>query len=134
MKGLPCSGKTKWTRDFCGRKRDTVRVSWTEMRRIMSQKEFDRSITLTAVHTALIQVRRLLGEGKTVVLDECNLYGPSFAPFVGEAQRCKAAVKWQTMKTPVSECKSRCLQGGGSSADVMRIDVLSEKYKSWLSR
>lgn len=73
-------------------------------------------------------MKRLLSEGKTVVLDEENLYGPSFTLFVGMAHRCKAKTKFQLIKTDVEVCKARCLQSGGSSADVMRIEMLAEKY------
>lgn len=128
MRGLPYSGKTSWAREYCSRKRDAVRVSWTEIRSMMSERVYDREITHCAVYIALRQVQRLLLSGKTVILDEMNLYGPSFSLFVGIAQKCKAKVTIQVIRSSVEECKQRCLRDGGSSADAMRIEMLAEKY------
>lgn len=128
MKGLPYSGKTTWAREQCGRKRDVVRVSWTEIRSMMSAKEYDRQITHTAVYTALRLIERALKEGKTVILDELNLYGPSFSLFLGVAQMCKARTEFHLVKCSAEECKRRCSLAGGSTAELMKIDMLADKY------
>ena len=90
---------------------------------MMSAKEYDRQITHTAVYTTLRLMERALREGKTVILDELNLYGPSSSLFLGVAQKCKARTEFHLVKCSAEECKRRC-----SLADLMKIDMLAEKY------
>ena len=73
-------------------------------------------------------MERALREGKTVILDELNLYGPSFSLLFGVAQKCKARAEFHLVKCSAEECKRRCSLAGGSTADLMKIDMLAEKY------
>jgi len=130
MKGLPCSGKTKWAKDWASQSHNRVRVSWSDILETMGSG-FRHEKRLLAFDAALRIVKNAIRMDKDIVLDECNLYAPQFGLFVAAAQMNKCKVVWHTMKASPEECKINNKNLGGVVSDEM-IDRLFEKYKAWL--
>lgn len=128
IKGLPKSGKTELAKQLC-EEEDAIRLSWSELK-----QSDDAEGTFSAMLEVVKNMRELLRAGMVVVLDECNLYGPSYFVFQTVAMMEKARVVWKTSGSDVKECKQRSLQAGLGSVDIMRLDMLWKKYKVWLKR
>ena len=132
MKGLPCSGKTEWAEAWCAQSVNRVRVSWTDLLRMMGDRQ-QRVRRPLAVDAALRLAGNALREGLDVVVDEENLYGPEWGLFIVRAEQVKARVRWQTMATTAEECKRRKALLGHPVAD-MEIDRKAEVYAEWLKK
>lgn len=128
IKGLPKSGKTELAKRLC-EEEDAVRLSWSELR-----QSDDAEDTFSAMLEVMKKMRWLLRAGRVVVLDECNLYGPSYFIFQTVAMMEKVRVVWKSTGRDVEECKQRSLQAGLGSVEIMRLDMLWKKYKLWLKR
>ena len=129
LKGLPCSGKTEFARNWADRS-DRIRVSWSDILDMLGER-FRKERRVIAVDTAIRAMCVALKEGKSVVLDECNLHGSSFGIFLGRAQQLGARIVWHNMEQCADECKRRNAQYGHPVDDIL-IDYLAEKYSVWL--
>lgn len=130
LKGLPLSGKTKWARKWASQKQKRIRVSWTEMLDVMGRGP-SRLMRPLAVDAACRLMSQALRQGCDVVLDECNLYPPEFAPFLLRANLLKAKVTFQTMEADIEDVKRRNAELGHPVRD-MELDRLAEHYAMWL--
>ena len=120
LRGLPCSGKTTAALRLC-EETGGVRVSWTEMR------QGGASCAEAMLWCASI-VRDTLRSGGTAVVDECNLYGPSFFFLQTTGEMEGVHPEWQTVRCGVEECKRRCRESGGNAADEKFIEILALDY------
>lgn len=132
MRGLPFSGKTSWTESQIGKKPNTVRVSWTDILRSISSKEYTLNITHLAIFAATSLAKQALSKGMTVYLDEENLYGPSVSLFIRDAEMLNVKIEYHIVKCSVEKAKKNCIEQGGSSSDLERIELLAAKYEELL--
>ena len=126
LKGLPYSGKTTAAYKLVEKGRK-VRISWTEIADALRGAD-EHSRNRLAMDAALRLMRNAFRLGIDVVLDECNLYPPSFALFVSFATQSGASIEYKIIRASADVCKERCIANGGSSEDVAKIDLLAEKY------
>ena len=97
----------------------------------MMGERFRKERRILAVDCALRLLHTAMKEGKSVVLDECNLHGASFGIFIARAQQMGARIEWHNMNVSVEECKKRNAELGHPVSDFL-IDRYAEKYSIWL--
>lgn len=129
MRGLPLSGKSEWATRWVQHGRNRVRVSWTDMLRLMGRDSRDARLLAfeSAVHTTVMALR----SGFDVVVDEMNVNPMTFNIFVARAQQEGASVEWHNMGRSAAECKRRNAQMGHPVAD-MEIDRLAQEFANIL--
>lgn len=132
MKGLPCSGKTKWATDWVNASQKRVRVSWSDML-VMVENRKRRDMLPLVIDAAARLMLTSLRAGFDVVLDEENLQPFLYNIFVVRAHNAGYKVQWQTMTTDAEECKRRNAERGHPVSD-MAIDRKSERWSDWLKK
>lgn len=132
VRGLPYSGKTSWTREQCGKNTHCIRVSWTDILHSMSEKEYTLVITHCALFAAACLAKEALSKGMTVYLDEENLFAPGFSIFCRDAEQVGARIEFHLVKCSPEKAKQNCLERGGSSAVLEKIDLLATEYAELL--
>lgn len=106
--GLPGSGKSTWSRAWLREHPDYVRVNNDAIRLQLFGERYNPE-TEGAVRAARIHmVRRALAEGRSVVVDNCNITTVAQRETRALAREVGAAVRVVSlMHVPVSECIRR---------------------------
>lgn len=127
IKGLPKSGKSSLAAKLAAETGGEI-VRW---RHLCGGGSADLAKVMIATAA---KVRVLLRAGRTVIVDEENLYGASFWFLQTLAQLEKCPVAWLTARCSVEECKKRSLAAGELPEARMRIDMLSKFFEAWSKR
>lgn len=133
MQGLPCSGKTEWATAWACAKHNRLRISWTDMLKLIGGGKFQRERRPLAFDATLRLMSNALRGGMDVVLDECNLNAVEYGLFVAKAQQLRANVEWHRMSATPEECKRRSALHEHPVADLV-IDRMAERYAAILKQ
>lgn len=130
MRGLPLSGKTEWATRWANEHEDRLRLSWTDVLRMMGGKytKHRRGLAFESViHTMMVALR----QGRSVVIDEENLNPKDYDLILTHAEPLGIVVQWHTMEATETDCirRNHALGCPLQDADIHRK---AERFKEYL--
>lgn len=115
--GLPASGKTTWSKQWCGEAEGRVRINYDDLRLEMFGEQWIFNFTDEKLmkHEARKRAHHAISLGKSIVIDNTNLTESARAPW--EALASSFGIRAETIEfdTPVSECVARDRQRTGKA-------------------
>lgn len=128
LKGLPGSGKSTWSKQFCKDNPEYVRINKDDIREMMGNPPFSRNF-----ENSVLTIQRKIGEtildtGKSLIVDDTNFAQKHYDYWRGIADRMHLQITQKIFDTPVEECIDRDLKREKSVGK----EVIMGMYKTYV--
>ncbi len=130
--GAPGSGKSTYGKNMVAANPDLVRVCPDEFRAKFGWGEGDQSVSAQAFDATRKAVGEALDDGKSVVVDACNMYRKARKDFINIAHRRHAkvyAIVFEVSKSVLLSRNAKRGQDGGRNVPEDVIDRMLSRYE-----
>lgn len=127
LKGLPASGKSTWSKQYCIDNPDFVRINKDEIRELLGNLKWSSKFEKEVVH-----IQREIGEslaslGKSLIIDDTNFAADHEKYWSQYAADASMEFEIKMFDTPVEECIRRDKERE-KSVGRMVIYTMNKKY------
>lgn len=131
-KGLPASGKSTWSKQYCKENKDAIRVNRDDIRSMFSQS-YSKELEKIVMESELLMVLEILKSNRVVVIDDTNLHDYFLNKLLAMLDEYKISYNYVIQdftNIPVEECIKR-----DSLRDCpVGKDVIINMYNKYLNK
>lgn len=107
LKGLPASGKSTWSKQFCIDNPDFVRINKDDIREELGNPAFSSSFEKTVLSIQRSRGLEILNSGKSLIVDDTNFAEKHEIYWTEVAQNLDINIEIKFFDVPVEECIRR---------------------------
>ena len=131
-KGLPASGKTTWSKQYCKDNNNFVRLNKDDLREelqyLNSSNSWDNTFSDLVLNTQRLRGYSLLKEGKSIIIDDTNFSNIHWEYWSNIAKEMNISIEIKYFDTPVDECVDRDKHREKSIGE----SVIRDMYKKYV--
>lgn len=127
-KGLPASGKSTWSKQFCIENPEFIRLNKDDIREIMGNLPFSREVENVVLAIQRKMAETILSVGKSLIIDDTNFAQKHYDYYRGIADRLHLQIDQLIFNTPLEECIDRDSKREKSVGK----EVIIQMYKKYI--
>lgn len=127
-KGLPASGKSTWSKQFCIENPEFVRLNKDDIREMMGNLPFSREVENVVLTIQHKMAETILSAGKSLIIDDTNFAQKHYDYYRGIADRLHLQIDQHIFSTPLEECIDRDSKREKSVGK----EVIMQMYKKYI--